>query len=237
MSLPKPYYDDGHGIVIYHGDCREILPHLPKLDLVLTDPPYVGLSGGYEFVNGGVARQVTPSKSIGDIWNANYEWLSILPEASQLIVFTTHHAMQELLTKIPGKLVLIGAWHKPNAHPGNPFTPKYSVEYYVGSRLTSACDWRGITDHLSICQDFGGCMARERIQNTDGSNAHPTQKPLEVMTKLIPPKAQTILDPFMGTGTTLRAAKDLGRKCIGIEIDEKYCEIAARRLAQEVLPL
>ena len=68
---------------------------------------------------------------------------------------------------------------------------------------------------------------------------HPTQKPLELMHWCLnfAPSASTILDPFMGSGTTLRAAKDLGRKCIGIEIEEKYCEIAAKRLAQEVLPL
>lgn len=68
---------------------------------------------------------------------------------------------------------------------------------------------------------------------------HPTQKPLAVMHWSLGfvPDAQTILDPFMGSGTTLRAAKDLGRKAIGIEIEERYCEIAARRMAQEVLPL
>lgn len=68
---------------------------------------------------------------------------------------------------------------------------------------------------------------------------HPTQKPLELMTWCISLSGnpQTILDPFMGSGTTLRAAKDLGRKAIGIEIEERYCEIAAKRLSQEVLAL
>jgi DNA modification methylase len=68
---------------------------------------------------------------------------------------------------------------------------------------------------------------------------HPTQKPVDVIAWAIvlAPKSESILDPFMGSGTTLRAAKDLGRKAIGIEIEEKYCEIAVRRLAQEVLPL
>lgn len=67
--------------------------------------------------------------------------------------------------------------------------------------------------------------------------SHPTPKPLALMTWCISQVegAQTILDPFMGSGTTLRAAKDLGRKAIGIEIEERYCEVAVKRLAQEVL--
>ncbi len=68
---------------------------------------------------------------------------------------------------------------------------------------------------------------------------HPTQKPLNIMRWCLSfcPDAQIILDPFMGSGTTLRAAKDLGRKAIGIEIEERYCEIAAKRLSQEVMGL
>lgn len=70
---------------------------------------------------------------------------------------------------------------------------------------------------------------------------HPTQKPIKLMKWCLSFRwtkdCHTILDPFMGSGTTLRAAKDLGRRAIGIEINEKYCEIAAKRLEQEVLPL
>ncbi len=233
----KPYYEDS-AVKIFHGDCREILPQLEPVDLVLTDPPYGNLTGGYELKPGGVARVINKSISIGDVWKASFDWLSLIPQTKQLIVFTTYHAMQNLLTTIPGKLMLIGSWHKPNSHPGLPTTPHYSVEFYIGTALTNGCDWIGIKDFIEECQDMGGCISTgERIKNFDGSNAHPTQKPLRVILRLIPAKVQTILDPFMGSGTTLRAAKDLGRKAIGIEIEEKYCEIAARRMGQEVLEL
>ena len=73
---------------------------------------------------------------------------------------------------------------------------------------------------------------------TDGA-VHPTQKPEALMRWCLMffPEARTVLDPFMGSGTTLRAAKDLRRRAVGVEVNERYCEIAANRLRQRVLPL
>ena len=99
----KPYYDDGHGIVIYHGDCRDLLPHVEPVDLVLTDPPYRGLIGGYKFLNGGVATTINQSMAVGDLWAADFDWLELISatQANQLVLFTTYHAMQEFnLSKI-----------------------------------------------------------------------------------------------------------------------------------------
>ena len=190
----KPYFEQD-GIVIYHGDCREILPHLPKVDLVLTDPPYPN----YNTDHGKSWEQTEICwDDFGPIrqfifWPADREW----------------NWQETTATHI---------WHKPNGQ----------------SNLHYEC----------IHERYGSKVHRVfripiiNYETLPEWQPHPSQKPLELISKLIfMTKAGTILDPFMGSGTTLRAAKDLGRKCIGIEIEEKYCEIAVRRLAQTVLPL
>jgi DNA modification methylase len=205
----KPYYERG-GITIYHGDCREILPQLEPVDLVLTDPPY-GI-GWVPRIN----HQDAPWKDSdrGDvslvsgrsncIWGGNY-FTDVLPPSESWLVwikrpigvgFEEHEKsfspMEMAWTDYGGK-------------------PRIRVHVWDGGKRA------GDADNRTFC--------------------HPAQKPLELMRWCIElaPYNQTILDPFMGSGTTLRAAKDLGRKAIGIEIEERYCEIAAKRLSQEVL--
>ena len=211
MAL-KPYYDDGNGIVIYHGDCREILPHLEPVDLVLTDPPYGiarvwkgGASSGW-----GKARDATEERNAWDAEAPSAETLAaIISKAPLSIVWGGNYFD---LPKSRGWLV----WTKPERN----FTLS-EAELAWTNRDTVIRIWDGVRS------DYG----RE----------HPTQKPINLMkwciSEMLGLDPGTILDPFMGSGTTLRAAKDLGRKAIGIEIEEKYCEIAAKRLAQEVLAL
>ena len=221
MQLPAPYYQDD-SCTIYNADCREILPLLPKVDLVLTDPPYgIGRDKGMgdlgydgfgnrikrnpkQYVGGWDAAEQRPesfsdvlgSASLAIIWGGNY-FSEKLPQANKWLVWDKEQTM-------PSFSDCELAWTN---LPGN----AVKMFKYNGS----------------------GLMAKER------NRVHPTQKPLELMRWCLgfAPNAQTILDPFMGSGTTLRAAKDLGRKAIGIEINKDYCEIAKKRLAQEVLSL
>jgi site-specific DNA-methyltransferase (adenine-specific) len=205
MAL-TPYYDDGNGIVIYHGDCREILPQLPKVDLVLTDPPY-GI---------GFAAQPTKWQRMKGQDKESWDDMTftdvdaILSAGKECIVWGGNYYNLPISR---GWL----CWLKPDAPPsmGN-------FELAWTSRDQN-------TKHISCS-----------ISSTNPERVgHPTQKPLAVIAWCLSffPDSKTILDPFMGSGTTLRAAKDLGRKCIGIEIEEKYCEIAVKRLGQEVLAL
>lgn len=204
MSLPTPYYDDGNGIVIYHGDCREILPHLPKVDLVLTDPPY------------GIARVMKGGKGTGH-WTLLYDGNPWDHEAPDL----------GFMMQAGNTFIVWG---------GNYFDLPLSRCWLVWDKLNAVptmgqCElaWTSLDRPI---QRFEWPVGRVNY-------GHPTEKPLELIAWSIEQSRTTgtILDPFMGSGTTLRAAKDLGRKCIGIEIEEKYCEIAVKRLAQEVLPL
>jgi site-specific DNA-methyltransferase (adenine-specific) len=124
-------------------------------------------------------------------------------------------------------------WVKPDGMPQySGDRPGMGYETFVACHAPGRSKWNGGGKH--------GVFTFNKGENGGIANEHETQKPLKLikeLASLFSNPGETILDPFMGSGTTLRAAKDLGRKCIGIEIEEKYCEIAVRRLAQGVLKL
>ena len=205
----KPYYEDD-AVTIYHGDCREILPTLPPVDLVLTDPPY-----GILAETGSAATR----RSSGNTTNGHMDW-DIAPTATE---------MNSILSAGMDAAIWGGCHLE--------LPPTYG--YLVWDKQIDGLNF-GEVEFCWTTGKFAPRIHRERAVNIDnGTKKHPTQKPISLMrwTATFFPDAQTILDPFMGSGTTLRAAKDLGRKAIGIEIEERYCEIAAKRMSQSVMAL
>jgi len=195
----KPYYEDKYA-TIFHGDCLELLPDMPKVDLVLTDPPYP--NGANHFTD--------------DIKSA----ISFCKNLKQnSIVFWDEMTIQPI--KIP--LVARHIWHRTNTNRPDNYEAIYHYNLDSKKRASRVFPYPVIYLGLTGCVEATG---------------HPTQKNVKLMKRLIDiTDDETILDPFMGSGTTLVAAKQLNRNSIGIEIEEKYCEIAAQRLSQEVLVL
>jgi len=220
----NPYYDDGKGIVIYHGDCREILPGLPKVDLVLTDPPY-GIN--HSSAHGATWKNTTIAGDF-DSYLRDYvlESLCNIPA----FVFGSWKVARPEFTRA----VLI--WDKgPASGMGDlsfPWKLSWEEIYVIGDGFVGNRDEGVIKGHRVFTWQGGADMTGRE------GRKHPNEKPISLCAYLLQKHlGEVTLDPFMGSGTTLRAAKDLGRKAIGIEIEERYCEIAARRLAQEVLSL
>ena len=199
MSLPKPYYSHA-GQTIYLGDCREILSELPKVDLVLTDPPYP--NNANHFCDG-----IETAK-----------WMLTNVKSEHLLVFWDE--MERPITELP--LVAVHIWHRSNTNRPDNYEPIYEFRADGVKRASRVFSYPVIAKGLTGCVEATG---------------HPTQKNRKLIADLIAkaPNPQTILDPFMGSGTTLVACKQLGRKGIGIEIEERYAEIAALRLSQEVM--
>jgi len=207
----KAYYEEA-GMTIYHGDCRGELTDFDAA--VVTDPPY-----GINFVKGGGKgkhnrRNLEPV--IGD---------EVSFDASPLLVFDwvllwgANHFANQLS---PGRWLI---WDKLDGLKSFDSFSDVEVAWLnkPGADRIFRYLWKGI------------CQAGDK----DGGRVHPAQKPVPLMHWCLSfiPEDKLIIDPFMGSGSTLRAAKDLGRKAIGIEIEERYCEIAAKRLAQGVLKL
>jgi site-specific DNA-methyltransferase (adenine-specific) len=218
-QVMKPYYEHA-GITIYHGDCLGILPFV-NADVLVTDPPYgIAYESGKTGHNGGAAL---PGITGDDDTSLRDEILAVWGD-KPAIVFGSWKRPRPLC-------VAVLTWDKGD-HVGMgdlslPWKPNTEEIYilgkgFIGHRGSSVLSFNAPVSWNSV--GFG--------------RQHPNQKPLDLMKHLVG-KCPTgvVLDPFMGSGTTLLAAKNLGRQSIGIEIEERYCEIAARRLAQEVLPL
>lgn len=211
----RPYYE-ADGITIYHGDCREVLSSIVA-DVLVTDPPY-----GVAF--DGKATKHTTVKSGGYTTPDSAE---VGPEAVRMALQVVKRG-----AVFPGTRNLyrypepadIGCVYCPSgAGIGRwGFTCFHPVLFY-GPRAST-------TLRPSSIQSFA----------TADTDEHPCPKPMQWLfwlVGLVSLPGETLMDTFCGSGTTLRAAKDLGRKAIGIEIEERYCEIAADRLAQRVLSM
>ena len=238
----KPYYQDDY-VTIYHGDCREILPQLPdkSVDLVLSDPPYVGLESKTVIMPiGGVGKHYKVTKTVGDIWGADFDWikLTINKASLGLMIFCSYHTVALIPHLVGVKPIALITWYKRNAPPARLNVPHFTTEFIWAFSLQSGLNWHNIETFYDIPKLATGCMAsKERFVDKDGSAIHPTQKPEALISALLKVEPRTILDPFLGLGTTAYCAKKLNRKCIGIEIEEKYCEIAANRCRQMVFDL
>jgi len=218
---------------LYLGDCLEILPTLPKVDAVITDPPYRDMAGGIEItLDGGVGRLHRPSKLIGDEWGANAEWFSPTWGLCKLgaIIFCSWHDVDKVKNLARESAIALVTWHKRNAPPSMANAPWFTTEFAWAFKKAPGLAWRKLRTFYDIPKLQAGCMAVEREVDFGGKSMHPTQKPVELMSELLKVGGETILDPFMGSGTTGVACMNLGRKFIGIEIEEKYFDIACRRI-------
>lgn len=203
-----PYYKDDH-CTIYHGDCREILPQLDKVDLVLTDPPY-GIGTWSSTGGNSISKAEADDINRWDSTPDHALFSQILAKGAEQIIWGGNY-FGDILGSCRAPIV----WDKKIR----------GMHFADGEFAWTSFDWG--TLRIFEYAMVGG--------ETHGAKLHPTQKPVPVMNFCIfaAKQRQTILDPFMGSGSTLRAAKDLGLHAIGIEIEEKYCEIAVKRLRQE----
>ena len=232
----KPYYEEP-GITIYHGDSRECLGVLPDEEQVWCfDPPYS--SGGFQEAGRGTG-------SIGKMG---------LLTSDDVIVFDRlstrgYTLLLRDIFRFAGRCIEVCVftdWRM--------WTITTDAIEYAGFQVRAMVVWakprNGIGRPWLNCHElvaFGmrGAADKERAGTANvidcgrsDNEWHPTEKPLQLLAKIIGNLGTgVVVDPFMGSGTTLVAAKNLGRKAIGIEIEERYCEIAAKRLAQGVLNL
>lgn len=243
----RPYYDVD-GVTIYHGDCRDLLGGdlVAGADLCLTDPPYGDTSLGWD------ARV------------EGWQGLVTAPQLWCFGSLRFHLGERDAFLRADWKLAQEVVWEKHNGSGFHADRFKrvheLAVHYYRGEwgrlyknpPVTMDATARTVrkkgrpthTGHIDatpyVSEDGGPRLMRSvlQVRSEHGRAVHPTQKPLGIMRPLIQhscPQGGLVIDPFMGSGSSLIAARDLGRRAIGIEVDETYCEAAVARLAQTTL--
>ena len=228
----KPYYDDGKGIVIYHGDCRQIIPSLTEVDLVLTDPQY-GI--GFD-VNSKRSRKsgLDFGRNSGRTISRDPKWTPLQNRDNIPFDPSPFLAFPEVML-----------WGANNYASKLPDSRGWLIWDKLGDKAPCAFGdvelcWTSLDMSTRIWRQVWRGLVRQGEENvSNGPKLHPCQKPVALFRWCLG-FSQTkgiVLDPFMGSGTTLRVAKDSGRPAIGIEIEEVYCERAAQRLQQEALSL
>ena len=211
----NPYYKD-EWCAIYHADCRDILPLIPEksIDLVLTDPPY------------GVDKTE---------WDLKDNWTNLLAYLGKF-VRTQRLAIVFSSTRYIGETIKVMGL--PYRWQFIAYSPNNMIPADIGfAKYTSALIFSNLNSIFCNAQDLREFMTGTReLKNSE----HPTPKPIPIISYLIEHFTQPdflILDPFLGSGTTCYCAKKLNRYSIGIEIEEKYCDIAAKRCSQTVMRL
>jgi DNA modification methylase len=224
----KPYYED-ESATIYHGDCREVLPELSRADIVLTDPPFFMPAAHFQ-------SRVKWQRSWGDVsvlgtfWAATLDDLvPRLKETGHLVTFCNGDSYPVFYPEMYRRFDILKCLVWDKGHVGLGRIWRHQHELAIAARWADSfvdIDGKLHTDVIKV----------KATSSTERD--HPVEKPLGLLRKIIDPitpPGGMVLDPFMGGGTTLIAARDLGRRAIGIEIEERYCEVAAKRLAQDVL--
>ncbi len=227
-----PYYEHA-GITIYHGDCREVLPFIVAFDLLLTDPPY-----GIAWQSG--RRSDRYARICGD------ESIAMAIDGLR-VAFARLRMGRHAYVFGPLPLDGLGVsravdliWDKGAMSSGDlslPWGAQHEPISFVvrDSPAHLAAGAGGLTARMRR----GSVLRFARI-NGSGKDTHPTEKPIGLLRELIESSSrigEIVCDPFAGTGSALVASLRESRRAIGIEIEERYCEIAAKRLQQEALPL
>jgi len=232
--MSTPYYADEF-VTIYHADALDVLPTIAASSVAaaVTDPPYVigaVSAGNMKSKSGGWADMMNSAS-----WFASWyrEVGRVLHRAGLFWTFCNWRSLPVVMrAAIDAQMPLTSCavWDKQWIGPGGVqgLRPSYEL-VALSCQPHAAISDRGVAD--VIAHKVGSYKP----------HGHPAEKPLALITRLLQiselAAGDVVLDPFLGSGTTARAAKDLGLRCIAIEAEERYCEIAARRCAQEVLPL